>query len=142
MKKLIALLLTLTMVVSVLPLAFADEEPPAPDPEAPEYSNAEAATVGLAKIASYTAKISLSCTGKSGTTSISALAYLERWSGSSWQRALINGASTVYASGVNSINTSFTTGVSSGKYRATAVYTVIRNGVSETITVRSTYVTF
>ena len=142
MKKLLALLLAFALLLYAFPFAYADEEAPEPEPDLSEYTNAESASVTLTKVSSSSAKIKLNCRGKDGTTSITANAYLEHWTGSSWERALINGNSSVNATGTNVINTSFTTSVSGGTYRATASYTVVRNGSSEVVTVRSSSVAF
>ena len=142
MKRILALLLAFTLLLPVFPVAFADEEAPILDPDVPEYENISDASVALKKESSTRAKITILCQGMSGTTNVTATVHLAHWTGSSWEVALINGNTYVTATGTNSVNTSFTTSVSGGTYRATAVYTVTRNGTSETITVRSSSVTF
>ena len=142
MKKWVSVLLAFVIVASMATMAWADEEYPEPDTPLDEYANAYSATVSLSKQGSKSASISLLCSGKTGTTSITATVYLQKQSGSSWVNSTINGNASYYTSGTNYLNASVTTSVTAGTYRAKAVYKVTCNGSTETITVYSSSVTF
>ena len=140
MKKIVVFVLVVCLMLSVLPNAWALEEPEGPGEIIDEYANASSASVSLNN--SSSASIIAKCIGKTGTTGISATVYLQRKNGSSWVPATINGSSSISFTGTSSVDRTFTTSVTAGTYRAKAVYRVTCNGSTETITVYSSSVTF
>lgn len=142
MKKLTALFLAALLLLNfAVVICSAEEEAPETEEIIEEYTNTRSASVSLSISTSGTATIHISCVGLSGTTHISSVTYLEKWNGSAWARVSINGASQI-SDGADAgfLSRTYTTTVGSGKYRATAVFTVT-NGTDETVTVRSNTVT-
>lgn len=142
MKKILAILLSIILALSLVGFCFAEEEgPPASEEIIEEYVNTASATIVLSISSSGSAQISIDCNGKTGTTHISSKTYLERWTGSGWTRVSINGASQI-VDGVSGavLSKTYTTTVGSGIYRATVIFTVTR-GTDETVTARSNQVT-
>lgn len=142
MKKLIAIILSMSLALSLVGFCFAEgEEPPVTEEIIEEYSNILGASTSLTISSSGTASITVECLGYSGTTHITTKTYLERWTGSGWSRVSINGASQIEdGTSGSSFSHVYTTTVGSGTYRATAVFTVTR-GTVETVTIRSNQVT-
>lgn len=142
MKKVFALLFSVLLLLALCSVCFAEElEPPVPGDLPDEYVHTSNADSSLAISSSGNTSISIECFGKSGTTHISSVTYLEKWDGSSWGRIVINGASEIHDGTSNSyFSTSYSTTVGSGRYRATVVFTVTRNGTDETVTVYSNIV--
>ncbi len=141
MKKIVVFVLVVCLMLSVLPNAWALEEPEGPGEIIDEYVNASSADVSV-KGTKASTMIRATCEGKTGTTGISATVYLQRKNGSSWVPATINGASSISFTGTSSVDRTFNTSVTAGTYRAKAVYKVTCNGSTETITVYSSSVTF
>lgn len=142
MKKITALFLAAMLLLNVTVITCsAEEETPEVGEIIEEYINTRSASASLSINSSGTATIYISCVGLSGTTHISSVTYLEKWTGSGWGRICINGACEI-CDGVSAscLSRTYTTTVGSGQYRATAVFTVT-NGSNETITVRSNIVT-
>lgn len=138
MKKITALVLTIFLLFNFALMAHATEEDTLVMEEIIEdYTNTSSVLVSLSISSSGTATIGITCIGMSGTTHISSTTYLEKWSGTSWVRVSINGANQINdgANGGYLLKT-YTTTVGSGKFRATAVFTVT-NGSNETVTIRS-----
>ena len=138
MKKVTALILAIFMVFNFTCMVFAEEEPPIQGEDVEEYVNTQKAETTLSINSTGTATVKIACTGLPGTSHISSVTYLEKRSGSSWSRVSFNGMSQI-EDGVSAscLSRTYTTTVGSGTYRATAIFTVTRGGVDETVTVYS-----
>ena len=142
MKRIMAIILALLMTISLIFVTSAEEEePPVQGEDIEEYVNTKRAETLLSINSSGTATIIIECVGLSGTTHISSVTYLEKRIGSSWSRVSFNGMSQI-EDGVSAsiLSKTYTTTVGSGQYRATAIFTVTRNGTDETVTVYSNIV--
>ena len=142
MKRILTLVLSLLLLLNLILLpCSAEEEAPVMEEIIEEYTNTQSAFATLSINSSGSVTIRIDCIGKSGTTHISSRTYLEKWTGSSWCRVCINGASEI-CDGVSgsSLSKTYTTTVGSGTYRVTAIFTVTK-GTDETITVYSNIVT-
>ena len=139
MKKLLALFLALSLLICSVPFVSAlDEQTPAPTEPIDEYQNVSMAHVYLSIASDGTATIDIECYGYSGTSHISSTTYLERRNGSFWTRVKIDGAYQVTAeANASFLVDTYDTTVDHGSYRATAVFTVTRGGVDETVTLHS-----
>lgn len=142
MKKVFALLLSVLLLLSLCSVCFAVEvEPPVPGDLPDDFVHIQSASSTLTISSNGNTSINISCKGNPGTTHISSNTYLEKWSDSSWGRIVINGASEIHdGTSSNYLNTSYSTTVGTGIYRATVVFTVTRNGTNETVTVYSNIV--
>ena len=143
MKKFTAMILAVLMAFNFTLMVFAEEEePPIQGEDIEEYVNTKSAGATLSINTSGTVTVDIACYGFSGTTHISSTTYLEKQSGSSWVRVSFNGMSQINdGASASYLSRTYTTTVGSGTYRATAIFTVTRGGVDETVTVYSNTVT-
>lgn len=141
LKRLIGILLCLSMVISGTAMVFADDldEPVTEDP-IDEYQYGRDASALLTISNSGTATFRASATGLSGVaTKISGTCYLQKYSSGSWT----NVKSVEKSTNTLSLNITGTkTSLASGKYRTHAVFKVYSGNNYETIIVNSKSVTY
>ncbi len=132
MKKIISLLLVMiTLVQVIIPVSATHVQG-----FSARYVNAEQATVTISISASGVATVRITCSGNSDVSSISTTTYIERKSGTSWQRVNIGTTTNTwtYNTTQSRVAKSYTAQLSStGQYRTVVVF-VVKGSTSETIT--------
>lgn len=138
MKRMFSLLIVMAIVLSAGGVAALAQ--PITDDVSPYYTNASLASASATVNDTGLISVDVRCYGKSGTSMIEATTYLEYKTGWSWAR-IANGQPNhqwEVSQESSALRENYTYQLqASGTYRATTVFKVTTNGVTETIVVHS-----
>lgn len=137
-KRMLALLVVLTVIISTGQTVWAIEESPADDGIPTRYELTSRVTVDVSSSSAGKLSITLFCMGKSGTTGIKSSTTLERYTNGVWRKTTINGAAALtYSTTSSTLLKTQSVNVTAGTYRAVVTFTVSANGKTEIVTTSS-----
>lgn len=142
-KSILALLIFLAVALSMTQTVWAQGRIPVDNVPPTDYENTNTAIVTASSPSSGKMTVCLLCSGKTGTTYISATIRIESLINGNWIEGTMNGGQTslICSTDGATLNETRTVSVCPGTYRASVTFRVKRNGSTEVFMVRSTSIT-